>query len=108
MVANADLLAAQADLQKTLKDLRVEVDTAYRRMVESRRLVEVYQGGVLENAKRLLLYAEKAYSEAKGTFNELLAAGQTVSDLFENYLEALFAYQRDVLLLESAVGQDLQ
>jgi cobalt-zinc-cadmium efflux system outer membrane protein len=107
MVANADLMAAQADLQKTLKDLRVEVDTAYRRMIESRRLVAVYQGGVLEDAKRLLRFAEKAYSEEKGSINELLHAGQTVSDLFENYLEALFAYQRDVLLLESAVGQDL-
>jgi cobalt-zinc-cadmium efflux system outer membrane protein len=108
MVANADLMAAQTDLQKTLNDLRVEVDTAYRRMIESRRLVEVYQGGVLEDAKRLLRFAEKAYSEEKGSISELLNAGQTVSDLFENYLEALFAYQRDVLLLESAVGQDLQ
>ena len=108
MVANADLMAAQADLQKTLNDLRVEVDTAYRRMIESRRLVEVYQGGVLEDAKRLLRFAEKAYAEEKGSMNELLDAGQTVSDLFENYLEALFAYHRDVLLLESAVGQDLQ
>ena len=35
----------------------------------------------------------------------LLDAGRTASDLQENYLEALFSYQRDVLLLESAVGE---
>ena len=107
MVANADLLAAQADLQKTLSDLRVEVDTAFRRMMQSRRLVEAYQSGVLEDVKKLFRLAEKAYDNEKGSAFELLEAGQTASDIFENYLEALFSYQRDVLLLESSIGQDL-
>ena len=107
MVANADLLAAQADLQKTLNDLYVEVETAYRRMVQSRRLVEAYQSGVIEDAQSLFNLAEKAFTEKKGSVFDLLFAARTASDLQENYLEALFSYQRDVLLLESAVGQDI-
>jgi len=107
MAANADLLAAHADLQKTLNDLYVEVDTAHRRMVQSRRLVEAYRGGILEDAQSLFNSAEKAYTEKKGSIYDLLDAARTASDLHENYLEALFSYQRDVLLLESAIGQDL-
>jgi len=107
MAASAELQAAQADLKKAFNDIYVEVDTAYRRMVQSRRLVETYRGGVLEDAKFLFNSAEKAYAEEKGSIYDLLDASRTANDLFENFLEALFSYQRDVLLLENAVGQDL-
>lgn len=108
MVANADLMAAQADLQKTLNDLFVEVDRAYRQMVQSRRLVEAYQGGILEEAESLFGSTREAYAKEQVTFLDLLNAGRTQSDLQEEYLEVLFAYQRDVLLLENAVGQDIE
>jgi cobalt-zinc-cadmium efflux system outer membrane protein len=107
MVANADLLAAQADLQKALNDVHVEVDTAYRRMVQSRRLVEAYSGGILEEAEAHFTSVREAYTKGKASFFDLLDASRTTSDLQENYLEALFSYQRDVLLLENAIGQDL-
>ncbi len=108
MVANADLLAAQADLQKTLNDLHVEVDTAYRRMVQSRNLVEAYRVGILEESELLLSSMQEAFSKEKVSFLELLNAGRTNANLQEDYLEVLFAYQRDVLLLENAVGRDIQ
>ena len=108
MVANADLLAARADLQKTLNDLYVEVDTAYRRMVQSRNLVEAYRGGVLEESESLVRSMREAYAKEKALFLDMLDAGRTNANLQEDYLEVLFAYQRDVLLLENAVGQDIQ
>ena len=107
MVANAEVQAAQVDLQKTLNDLYIEVDTAFRRMVQSRRLVEAYQRGVLEDVESLFNNSEKAYEEKKETLFGFLDAARTASDIQENYLEALFSYQRDVLLLESAIGQDV-
>ncbi len=107
MAASAELQASQADLQKALNDLFVEVDTAHRRMIQSRRLVEAYQGGVLDDVRALLEKTIKAFSEKKTTVFEVLDVARTASDLAENYLEALFSYQRDVLLLENAVGQDL-
>ena len=93
MVANADLLAAQADLQKTLNDLYVEVDTAYRRLVQSRRLVEVYRVGILEEAESLFRSTQEAYLKEKVSFLDMLEAGRTHSDLQEDYLEVLFSYQ---------------
>ena len=108
LVANAEVRAAQADLQKTLNDLNVQVDMAFRRMVQSRRLVEAYRGGVLEDVQSLFNTAEKAYGEKKGTIYDFLDAARSTNDIQENYLEALFSYQRDVLLLESAIGQDIR
>ena len=108
LVANAEVRAAQADLQKTLNDLSVQVDMAFRRMVQSRRLVEAYRGGVLEDVQSLFNTAEKAYGEKKGTIYDFLDAARSANDIQENYLEALFSYQRDVLLLESAIGQDIR
>ena len=108
LVANAEVRAAQADLQKTLNDLNVQVDMAFRRMVQSRRLVEAYRGGVLKDVQSLFNTAEKAYGEKKGTIYDFLDAARSANDIQENYLEALFSYQRDVLLLESAIGEDIR
>ena len=107
LAANAEVQAAQADLQKTLNDLNVQVDMAFRRMVQSRRLVEAYRGGVLEDVQSLFNTAEQAYGDKKGTIYDFLDAARSANDIQENYLEALFSYQRDVLLLESAIGQDI-
>jgi cobalt-zinc-cadmium efflux system outer membrane protein len=108
MVANADLLAARANLQKTLNDLYVEVDTAYRRVVQSRNLVEAYRVGILEEAESLVRSMQEDYAKEELSIYEMLDAGRTNANLQEDYLEVLFAYQRDVLLLENAVGQDIQ
>ena len=108
MAANADLLAARADLQKTLNDLYVEVDTAYRRMVQSRNLVEAFHtAGVLGDAESLVKAIGEAYAKEEMSFLDMLDAADTNAKLQEEYLEALFAYQRDILLLENAVGQDI-
>jgi cobalt-zinc-cadmium efflux system outer membrane protein len=108
MAANADLLAARANLQKTLNDLYVEVDTAYRRMVQSRNLVEAYRVGILEEAESLVRSMQEDFAKEELSFYEMLDASRTNANLQEDYLEVLFAYQRDVLLLENSVGQDIQ
>lgn len=107
MVANADLLAAQADLKKTLTDLYVEVDTAYRRLIQSRNLVEAYRVGVLEESESLTRATREAYMKEKVSLLEMVDIGRTNANLQEDYLEVLFAYQRDILLLENAVGKDI-
>ncbi|MDX1411048.1 MAG: TolC family protein, partial [Nitrospirales bacterium] len=84
MVANADLLAAQADLQKTYNDLYVEVDTAYRRMVQSRNLVEAYRVGILEESESLVRSMREAYAKEDVSFLDMLDAGRTNANLQED------------------------
>ena len=47
--AEVAVQAADADLQKTVVQVESQVDVAYRILVQSKRLVEAYRAGVLED-----------------------------------------------------------
>lgn len=104
MQAEAAVQLAQADLSKTLNLVENQVDVAYRNVVHSRRLVEAYLDGVLDDARATLAIVERAYERGGATLVDLLDAARTSWMIQENYIEALFAYQRNILQLENAVG----
>lgn len=99
--------AAGADLNKTLNQVENQVEVAYRNLLESRRLVEAFLGGVLDDARSTFTIAERAYDRGGATLIDLLDAARTSRTIQQNYIEALFNYQRNVIQLESAVGTDI-
>lgn len=107
MQAEAAMQAAGADLGKALNLVENQVDVAYRNLLESRRLVEAFLGGVLDDARATFTIAERAYERGGVTLIDLLDAARTSRTIQQNYIEALFNYQRNVIQLESAVGQDV-
>jgi len=107
MQAEASIQAAEADLSKTLNQVENQVEVAYRNLIESRRLVEAFLGGVLDDARATFTIAERAYDRGGATLIDLLDAARTSRTIQQNYIEALFNYQRNVIQLESAVGTDL-
>src|SRR5690349_238886 len=98
---------AEADLNKALNLVENEVEVAYRKLLQSRRLVEAYVGGVLDDARATFTIVERAYERGGATILDLLDAARTSRTIQQNYIEALFNYQRNVLQLESAVGQEI-
>jgi cobalt-zinc-cadmium efflux system outer membrane protein len=107
MQAEAAMQSAQADLSKTLNLVENQVDVAYRNVVHSRRLVEAYLSGVLDDARSTLTIVERAYERGGATLVDLLDAARSSWTIQENFIEALFAYQRNVLQLENAVGANI-
>ena len=107
MEAEAALRTADADLGKTLNQVENQVDVAYRNLIESRRLVEAYLGGVLDDARSTFTISERAYERGGVTLIDLLDAARTSRTIQQSYIEALFNYQRNVIQLESAVGQEI-
>lgn len=105
--AEVSILMAEADLQKTVVQVENQVEIAYRNLLESRRLVETYRGGVLEDARLTLTIVEKAYERGGATIIDLLDAARTSRTIQQNYIETLFNYQRNVFLLENAVGREI-
>jgi cobalt-zinc-cadmium efflux system outer membrane protein len=105
--AEVSVQAAEADLRKTLILVESQVDIAYRNLIQSRRLVEAYRAGVLEDARLTLTIVEKAYERGGATILDLLDAARTSRTIQQNYIETLFSYQRNVFLLESAVGREI-
>jgi cobalt-zinc-cadmium efflux system outer membrane protein len=98
---------AEAALQKTLNDVHNEVNTAYRQLLHSRQLVETYRASALNAATSLFNMVEQAYKNGKTTNLHFLDAARTVIDIKKAYLNALYNYQRDILLLENAAGQTI-
>jgi len=107
MQAEVAVQTAEADLGKTLNQVENQVDIAFRNMVQSRRLVEAFLGGVLDDARSTLTIVERAYERGGATLLDLLDAARTSRTIQQNYIEALFNYQRNVIQLESAVGQEI-
>ena len=105
--AEVAIQTAEADLNKTLNLVENEVEVAYRNLIQSRRLVEAYVGGVLEDARATFTIVERAYERGGATIVDLLDAARTSRTIQQNYIEALFNYQRNLLQLESAVGQEI-
>ncbi len=84
-----------------------QVDVAYRNLIQSRRLVEAYRAGVLEDARLALTIVEKAYERGGATILDLLDAARTSRTIQQNYIETLYNYQRNIFQLESAVGREI-
>ncbi len=105
--AEVSLQAAEADLNKTVNLVENEVEVAYRNLLQSRRLVEAYVGGVLEDARSTFTIVERAYERGGATILDLLDAARTSRTIQQNYIEALFNYQHQLFQLESAVGQEI-
>lgn len=105
--AEVAVQVAEADLRKTIIQVESQVDVAYRNLVQSRRLVEAYRAGVLEDARLTLTIVEKAYERGGATILDLLDAARTSRTIQQNYIETLYNYQRNVFLLESAVGREI-
>jgi cobalt-zinc-cadmium efflux system outer membrane protein len=101
------LQTAEADLNKTVNSVENEVEVAYRNLLQSRRLVEAYVGGVLEDARSTFTIVERAYERGGATILDLLDAARTSRTIQQNYIEALFNYQHNLFQLESAVGQEI-
>jgi len=105
--AEVAVQTAEADLNKAVNVVENEVEVAYRNLLQSRRLVEAYVGGVLDDARATFTIVERAYERGGATILDLLDAARTSRTIQQNYIEALFNYQRNVLQLESAVGQEI-
>lgn len=105
--AEVSVQQAEADLRKTLIQVETQVDVAYINLVQSRRLVEAYRAGVLEDARSTLTIVERAYERGGATILDLLDAARTSRTIQQSYIEALYSYLRNVFLLESAVGREI-
>ncbi len=78
-VVQAEVAAqsAQADLDKTVNQVENQVDVAYQNLLQSRRLVEAYLAGVLDDARSTFTIVERAYERGGATILDLLDAART-------------------------------
>lgn len=105
--AEVGVQSAQAELDRTVNQVENQVDVAYQNLLQSRRLVEAYLAGVLEDARSTFTIVERAYERGGATILDLLDAARTSRTIQQNFIEALFSYQHNLFQLESSVGQEI-
>ena len=101
------LEAGGAEYQRVVNQARNELDVAFHRLTQARFLIEMYHQGVLDRSLTLLHLARKAYEENELTILDLVDAVRTANETKDDYVDALYGYQRAVLNLESAAGQSI-
>lgn len=105
--AEVGLQSAQAELDRTVNQVENQVEVAYHNLLQSRRLVEAYLAGVLDDARSTFTIVERAYERGGATILDLLDAARTSRTIQQNFIEALFSYQHNLFQLESSVGQEI-
>lgn len=105
--ASIGVEAGEAEYRRVLNQALNEVEVAHHRLTQARRLIETYHAEVLERALTLLDLAKQAYATNELNILELVDASRAASETKDEYVDALYGYQRARLNLESAAGQSL-
>lgn len=97
---------AQAELQLGSVQLRVEAEVrnAYSRYQASVQRLQLYRGGMLKDADRVLEARLYAYQRGGATLLEVIDAERTSADVYLSYAQALVEHAHALVALEQAAG----
>jgi len=96
----------QAEIQLRSAQLRAEFEVrdAYSRYMASVQRLQLYQGGMLKDADRVLEARLYAYQRGGATLLEVIDAERTSADVYLAYSQALADHAHALVALELAAG----
>ncbi|MFY9268501.1 MAG: TolC family protein [Candidatus Manganitrophaceae bacterium] len=105
--SRAEQRRAEAGYQAAVNETEWRVRERFVRFQTSRRLVELYQGGILPLAEQSLEAAAVGYQTRKNDFLTLLEAQRNVRGLELTYFGALVEIWKSLAELEEMIGREL-
>jgi len=99
---NKDIVASQAQLYKA--DLQSRYTQAVQEYIRNRNNLEYYTNSALPNAVLVLSTAQKSFAGGELEVADFLDTMKTVSEIREQYLDALLNYNNSVVQLEYLSG----
>lgn len=105
--ARANLEAARADYQSAENTAVFEAKSSFAKYLAARKLVEIYETGVLPQATSAVTTARRAYESGSLSFLELLDSLRMLRDLQMEYFESVAELHVSLADLELVVGGDL-
>jgi len=105
--AKANVGVANADYQAEENAILFEAKAAYVRFEAAKKLVDIYETGVLPQALTALQTAQRGYEADKISFLDLLDSLRTLKDFQMEYFEAQANMEIALADLERSVGVDL-
>lgn len=105
--AHANVGVVKAEYQAEENLVLFEVSSSYARFDASKKLVKIYETGVLPQAQAALETARRGYETDTLSFLDLLDSVRTFREFQMEYLESLANLEIALADLERAVGVDL-
>jgi cobalt-zinc-cadmium efflux system outer membrane protein len=105
--AEADRAAAAEQRRRTDAVLSADVESSYNAFVTARAIVERYESGLLERAKRARDVTEVQFSAGSTRLTDLLDAERSFVQVNMDYQDELVSYWTAVFRLEQAIGKEL-
>lgn len=108
-VQTATAAERDAEYRRREQELRLSADVtaAYRTLLTDQRAAELQQRNA-QVAREALILAEERYKVGASTFIDVLQARGDFERAQNDYITAVYQYQRDFATLENAVGRPLR
>jgi outer membrane protein TolC len=105
--AHAKIAQKQAELMSQVNQVQFQVQEAHAQLVESERIVALYNKDILPAAEKNVKAAQAAYVTGKIPFLSLIEAERNVVNLRDRYYEATADYFRRQATLERVIAAPL-
>lgn len=102
--AQAKIAQKRAELMSRTNQVQFQVQEAFEQLLESERILALYDKSILPAAKQNVEAAQSAYTTGKIPFLSLIEAQRNLVTLRERYYEATADYFRRLATLERAIG----
>jgi cobalt-zinc-cadmium efflux system outer membrane protein len=106
--AAADRKIAGLQREAIENRVRVDVEAAFRSYAAAYEQVAAFRDQLLPQAEESQSITLAAYEEGAAELLTVLEAQRTRSEIRQQYYKTLFDYQAGILLLERAVGEEIQ
>ena len=105
--ASANESISEALLQQTKNEIRLKLKNAYTNYVNNKQQIKTYTDDILPQTEEVYRTAIKSYDAGELSYLEYMQVKQLVINARENYITALFNYNKSLFELEEIIGKNI-
>ena len=105
--ASANVSISEAQLQQTKNGIRLKLKNAYTSYINNQQQIKTYNDDILPQTKEVYRTAIKSYDAGELSYLEYMQVKQLVINARENYITALFNYNKSLFELEEIIGKNI-
>ena len=105
--ASANESISEALLQQTKNEIRLKLKNAHTSYINNQQQIKTYNDDILPQTEEVYRTAIKSYDAGELSYLEYMQVKQLVINARENYITALFNYNKSLFDLEEIIGKNI-
>lgn len=105
--ADANESISEALLQQTKNEIRLKLKNAHTSYINNLQQIKTYNDDILPQTEEVFRTAIKSYDAGELSYVEYMQVKQLVISARENYITALFNYNKSLFELEEIIGKNI-